>query len=420
MTTNKAPSSSIQRTFWDRFILPIGRFLVLGDGVLSSSGMGLRIWVRGMVFTALSFGLLNTWLAWNVDRSYANATLLEVNEARSTDEAVQEAIAAIGSKADMAQQEFVREAFRERPASATYRFYLLNIIRAVQGDVSPQVERTLDRHMTGNQHGTRFFALTSEGVSGTAVVEALSRVDSNWNHKTALLEDADSTLRGTEADAFLAKFIDRAAQETRPALRNLMRLNGWIQWCTICVCWVVMLLTAARATLLARLVTTGWFPNVITSRFTRFLAAGASPRSTLSAASSAAAFAAKAPIESFLDRQVYSTYEFLVALLPSLGFVGTVVGMGDALLTADSLFSAADKSRAISTITSHLGFAFDTTLVGLITGIIAGSIVVRLRQWENSLWYEVQSQPANRPPDYHPVLAAERAVWIKPPVQTEV
>jgi hypothetical protein len=341
-----------------------------------------------MILTALSFGLLNTWLIWNSSRSYANARLSDINDAKSTDEAVQRAIATIGAEPKMAQQEFVREAFRERPSKATCRHYILNIIRAVQGDVHPEVERALDRQMVGDLKGFRVYALSTRAVSGNALVESLRRVDPNWNHKLALLDDTGKETRSKDADTFLARFIDRTAQESRPALRNLTRFNGWIQWWTVCVCWIVLLLVAARTSLLAKLVTTGWFPKTGCSSLVEFLAAGhPDPENRVSAAS-ACEYLESVQVESQLDRQVYLTYEFLVALLPSLGFIGTVLGMGDALLTADSLFSASDKNRAISTITSHLGFAFDTTLVGLIAGIVAGSAVLRLRLWENSLWYD--------------------------------
>ena len=62
-----------------------------------------------------------------------------------------------------------------------------------------------------------------------------------------------------------------------------------------------------------------------------------------------------------LDHGVYGTFGFMLGLLPSLGFIGTVLGMGNALLAADGLFSAADRQRTIGQITEELGFAFDTT-----------------------------------------------------------
>ena len=76
----------------------------------------------------------------------------------------------------------------------------------------------------------------------------------------------------------------------------------------------------------------------------------------------------------------------MVGVLPSLGFIGTVIGMSDALLKANTLFDSVDKTGAISDITNRLGFAFDTTLVGLVAIIITGSIVLILRKYEGFLW----------------------------------
>lgn len=365
-------------------------FLIRGGTSLNRSGMDGRVWLRALVITAIFFGVLNTWLMWSVERNYHNAVLLEINEARSTEEAVQVAIDQIGAEPSMADIPGVKEAFRERSDSKTAREYLLGIIGSVQGKVSPTIETTLDEQMTGNLRGSRFLYLASDGVTGPGVIDALKQADPTWSHKTALLDDPGSQTRSEEADVFLAKFIDHTALENRPALRNLMRFNGWIQWLTVCTCIVVLLLVLKRATLLAQLVEDGWFRETESSRTTRLLSACGSEEFLPPETENATAFIKNDSVDPMLDRQVYPTFEFLVALLPSLGFIGTVLGMGDALLSADSLFSAEDKSLAISTITSHLGFAFDTTLMGLITGIVAGAAVLRLRLWESLLWQRAE------------------------------
>ena len=402
MTQSIAPKpvdrSSALQDFWNHYGRPavgvLGRFLICNRATLNTSGIGMSVWVQAVLLTAVTLAIVNTWLSWSVDRSYATARLPAINDARSTDEAVLTAVALIGADEKMAKQDFVREAFRERPKSGTCRQYVISIIRAVQGDVSPQVEQALDQRMTGNRHGSRFYVIRTEGVSGTAIVDLFRQIDPTWNHKTALLQDSANQTKSKDADAFLAKFIDRAAQESRASLRNLMRFNGWIQWWTVCVCWLILLLVFGRAALLAHLVTTMWFHGTFPSTFSRFLASCVAPSQIALPQTSSTIFAARSPVDALLDRQVYSTYEFLVTLLPSLGFIGTVIGMGDALLTADSLFAVSDKSMAISTITSHLGFAFDTTLVGLVTGIIAGSAVLQLRLWENSLWLANDAPPS--------------------------
>lgn len=57
---------------------------------------------------------------------------------------------------------------------------------------------------------------------------------------------------------------------------------------------------------------------------------------------------------------------FLLWALPSIGFVGTVIGMGFALIEADSLIGAQDLKLAIKNLAGQLGTAFDTTLVALL------------------------------------------------------
>jgi hypothetical protein len=377
----------------------LSRFFLSGNSSLTGSGLDVWVWARAIVCTALLSCAINTWLLRSVDQSYYRATLPAINNAKSTEEAVAAAIQLCGAEAGAAEQDYVQEAFRQRTANKPCREYLLDLIRAMHGTVSPDLERALDRQMTGDRRGFRCYAIRSSGVSGKKTVEALRRIDPHWNRKTSVLEESAARMQSGEAEAFLEKFIDRVAQETRGAQRNLMRYNGWIQWWTICVCWVVLLLAFNRAALLARLVRDGWFPHrQRTPLVERLAACDGSPPAPLP--NSATTFAAAQPIEPLLDRQVYPTYEFLIGLLPSLGFIGTVLGMGDALLTADSLFSANDKNQAISNITSHLGFAFDTTLVGLVTGILAGSVMLQLRLWETSLWQAatMNSLPAARPP----------------------
>jgi biopolymer transport protein ExbB/TolQ len=71
--------------------------------------------------------------------------------------------------------------------------------------------------------------------------------------------------------------------------------------------------------------------------------------------------------ESALELSRYSAW-----LIPSLGFVGTVVGIGNGLLNADRMITAPRElqGQEIARITGYLGFAFDTTLVALILSAI--------------------------------------------------
>ncbi|HBL30954.1 MAG TPA: hypothetical protein DD490_29320 [Acidobacteria bacterium] len=68
-----------------------------------------------------------------------------------------------------------------------------------------------------------------------------------------------------------------------------------------------------------------------------------------------------------------SVIRYIVWAVPAVGFVGTVVGIGDALAEAHQVIKAgsdAAKESAIQSITSMLSVAFDTTLVALLWSLV--------------------------------------------------
>lgn len=65
----------------------------------------------------------------------------------------------------------------------------------------------------------------------------------------------------------------------------------------------------------------------------------------------------------------YTVLRYLVWLLPSLGFLGTVYGISLALAAA-GVPGAAQADDFLNSLTTNLGVAFDTTLVGLVFSTI--------------------------------------------------
>jgi biopolymer transport protein ExbB/TolQ len=65
----------------------------------------------------------------------------------------------------------------------------------------------------------------------------------------------------------------------------------------------------------------------------------------------------------------YSLVRFITWLLPTLGFIGTVMGISDALNYAGQP-GVTEQDNFMSVLTSNLGFAFDTTLVALLMSAI--------------------------------------------------
>ena len=67
----------------------------------------------------------------------------------------------------------------------------------------------------------------------------------------------------------------------------------------------------------------------------------------------------------------YAPIEYVLWCLPSLGFLGTVLGISDAMLGSDRLLAGQKEQQiaAIQVVTLQLAYAFDTTWVALLLGI---------------------------------------------------
>lgn len=324
-------------------------------------GLDARLLGCALLLTGAHYVLMNAYLTRKVDVAYFHTPASTILRGGTVEEQVSQLVDDVGADARIANEPFVKEAVRSLPESAACRDLAMTLIQSVQNTLPPSATVLIDRHMTGRRSGWPFMYLSLQPVSGMAVIEDCRNQIPEWSHKNALVENDASPLKAKDIDGFLAKVLDRVAQVNRAELRGLMRISGSIQWLTILVFWVVLLLCLRRFWMLS-----SYFGDPGRETVTAPAPARIDPESADAA-----------------QQHVYGVYEFLIGLLPSLGFIGTVLGMGDALLTADGLFSSSDKAQAIAVITKHLGFAFDTTLVGLVTGIICGASVLALRTWEN-------------------------------------
>lgn len=57
---------------------------------------------------------------------------------------------------------------------------------------------------------------------------------------------------------------------------------------------------------------------------------------------------------------------YAIWVLPLLGFIGTVVGISDAIGGLGTVFSDGDRQQALESVLGALRFAFDTTFAGLV------------------------------------------------------
>ncbi len=88
--------------------------------------------------------------------------------------------------------------------------------------------------------------------------------------------------------------------------------------------------------------------------------------------------------------QAYSDHEYieqapiryLNSAIPSLGFIGTVIGLSNAMKWANS--------GNMNIITQELGVAFDTTLVALVLGLIINWFTSLMEKESDSLFIEIK------------------------------
>jgi hypothetical protein len=72
---------------------------------------------------------------------------------------------------------------------------------------------------------------------------------------------------------------------------------------------------------------------------------------------------------------------FGIWVLPLLGFIGTVVGISEAIGSMGNVFDGGDRTGALQEVLGGLRFAFDTTFLGLscVIPVMAASLVLKSR-----------------------------------------
>ncbi len=78
---------------------------------------------------------------------------------------------------------------------------------------------------------------------------------------------------------------------------------------------------------------------------------------------------------------------YLIWVIPSIGFIGTVIGIAQALENSHTVISDGgqlQKQAAVQDITSYLGVAFDTTLIALFASILLYLLVQVTIRYEES------------------------------------
>ncbi|MBN2544517.1 MAG: MotA/TolQ/ExbB proton channel family protein [Spirochaetes bacterium] len=96
-----------------------------------------------------------------------------------------------------------------------------------------------------------------------------------------------------------------------------------------------------------------------------------------------------------LENIEYANVNYITWAIPSLGFIGTVLGISEALGNADEVVKAPDvaaQAFAITDITTMLGVAFDTTLVALICSVPLFFMIQTIRSSESKFFISFEQK----------------------------
>lgn len=81
-----------------------------------------------------------------------------------------------------------------------------------------------------------------------------------------------------------------------------------------------------------------------------------------------------------LERKRSAPLSYAVWILPTMGFLGTVLGISGAIGEMSGVFDQnADRTQALSLVLENLEFAFDTTFAGLLGAIPVMALLVAHR-----------------------------------------
>lgn len=373
-----------------------GGFLQLGVNLTTLTGAA--------ALTILTYWTLNLYLTTSIDRHYQSLVLPELAKARGGNEAV-EVLAQAGWVPEKREiRKWLEDSLRDgavvQPAA---HMQLLNLVERLVGSGGDRGARelTLRNLATGQRTSWWLTGVTARTVTGDVLVDRLAGTyGDGWKGMLASVSHADEKKR------IVVLYADRMLAEMHGPIRELRRYNGYVQWFTIWLAWLIVLAIGLRVW---RMYQVGWYwlpqlsgrgetppgghelagilSDVLRQRRTNNNTDTFSRRLLRSEMTD---------LDKQVEHGVYGTLGFMVGLLPSLGFVGTVLGMGNALLAADGLFSARDRQRTIALITQELGFAFDTTLIALVLGIIVGTLIAGWRLWERGFLARCEEAMADR------------------------
>lgn len=240
---------------------------------------------------------------------------------------------------------------------------VVRLVQSVKGNSkdAPKMEKKLRQLIQGNPKWI-IFLFVSQPTGSEALAEITHGADGS---SQLWMETLDNDALGKEKKQFLVQLLNLLISKQSGLIHTVNRLNGWIQILTVYLGILAICLMRRRWLLV----------NQVRTRMTVEPLVGG-----------------MLPEQERAEACIYKPINYIISMLPSLGFIGTVLGMGQALLHANTLFSSSDKQAAIGEMTRQLGFAFDTTLVALVVAIILGTILTKLQTSESRLRFEISEK----------------------------
>ena len=246
----------------------------------------------------------------------------------------------------------------------------------------------------------QFRKLVCGNPSGIILVN--SKITTAGEVYGALLKNYPAVLEAVERDPVRKRLcnqmLDDLVSTVQQAIRWQLRINGSIQFLTAFVGFLVLVAVIRRYFFITRLAG-NWLGENLRATMTRSDGARNDQelRRVVDRLSKSTDIDADTVIQNEVDRlsrdsteHTYNTYWYVAGMLPSLGFIGTVVGMSSSLMLADRLIVASPDQRqlAIGKMTAELALAFDTTLVALLFGLIAGIPIAAVHARERRFFRE--------------------------------
>jgi biopolymer transport protein ExbB/TolQ len=353
---------------------------------LSASGLDLRSALIAICITITLFFMANTYYSRSVRAAYQNYKPDSLCKVDSIGEARRQLrtlgwVAEDSESAGQAIQKIRNEDF----SLPLYRWMEVEFLSSGTDTENNELRRELKRHVTGNQQG--WILVSSQVTTGSDVFARLSE-----SRPAAISIIDDNQIR---KHTFLSMLNDLTSA-VQQRLRVQTRFNGSIQFVTVFVS-IFTLTALIRRYLLVLKLAGRWLGK---SLETTMEDPTGDPQTielkqVVGRLVETSDADAEARIREELGRlseettdEVYDGYWFLAGMLPSLGFIGTVIGMSSSLMLADRLFLDVDRQLAIGRMTNELGLAFDTTLVALVLGIVTSVPLVAMRNRERTFFRE--------------------------------